>query len=228
MEMSPSPGSKCRIWIFDEAHSFTIDAQRILLKALEDTPEHVYFMLCTTEPQKLLDTILDRCTKFPVTLLKDRELTEIVRSVVKSEEWDVSPETMKKIAKASLGSARNALVILDQVRDLPKDMIDEAINQIVLMEIKVKELCQALVAKTKEWEKIVGILEGLEKENPESIRLAVMGYFKKVIKNKEPNMGAWWVLKTFYRYPTYNIGMTAIWIASFEAVFMVTDEEDEK
>ncbi|HDY87134.1 MAG TPA: AAA family ATPase, partial [bacterium] len=62
-QFKPLKGS-CRVWLIDECHKLTNDAQNALLKILEDTPQHVYFILCTTEPQRLLGTIKGRCSQF--------------------------------------------------------------------------------------------------------------------------------------------------------------------
>ena len=63
MALCPMSGS-CRVWILDEVHQLSKDAQHALLKALEDTPKHVYFLLATTDPAKLLPTIRTRCVTF--------------------------------------------------------------------------------------------------------------------------------------------------------------------
>ena len=67
--------SDCRMWLLDEVHMLTAPAQEALLKALEDTPKHVYFALCTTEPQKLIKTIKGRCTHYTVDLLNEKQIT---------------------------------------------------------------------------------------------------------------------------------------------------------
>ena len=66
--------SPCRIWIIDECHKMTPDAQNALLKTLEECPDHVYFILCTTEPQKLIKTIVGRCSVFSVNVLSSEPL----------------------------------------------------------------------------------------------------------------------------------------------------------
>ena len=74
MTNAPAAGN-CRVFILDEAHQLSKDAQNAALKILEDTPKHVYFFICTTDPQKLIATIRSRCTEMPVDLLKLDEMT---------------------------------------------------------------------------------------------------------------------------------------------------------
>jgi DNA polymerase-3 subunit gamma/tau len=71
-------------------HKLTGDAQTALLKALEDTPKHVYYILCTTDPQKLLPTIKGRCAQYQVNLLTDREMKTLLKRVVKAENEKLS------------------------------------------------------------------------------------------------------------------------------------------
>ena len=68
--------SGIRVWLLDECHKMSGDAQSALLKALEDPPSHVYFMLATTDPQKLLKTIRNRCVHFEVQPLGNSEIRE--------------------------------------------------------------------------------------------------------------------------------------------------------
>ena len=68
MNLAPI-GGECRVWLIDEAHQLSSQAQNAFLKILEDTPSHVYFMLATTDPQKLIPTIRTRCAEFKVSSL---------------------------------------------------------------------------------------------------------------------------------------------------------------
>ncbi len=85
MHFSPT-GGKCRIWLLDEVHQMTKDAQNAALKILEDTPSHVYFLLCTTDPQKLISTIRNRCCQLSVEHLSEASLRMLIDRVLKKEE----------------------------------------------------------------------------------------------------------------------------------------------
>jgi DNA polymerase-3 subunit gamma/tau len=71
--------SSCRVFVIDECHKMTNDAQNAFLKRLEDTPKHVYFILCTTDPSKLIPTIRGRCSQFQVKPLSEKVLLRLLK-----------------------------------------------------------------------------------------------------------------------------------------------------
>ena len=185
-----------RCYILDECHKMTNDAQNALLKALEDTPSHVYFFLCTTDPQKLIKTIKTRCTPFEVRSLKDSEITELVNWVCEQEDKAVSDEdVMDAIVKVADGSPRTALVALDKVIDLDDNDREAALAQIKSMEAETIELCRALL-KRESWKRISSILGGLGDVPEETIRHAVLGYMNAVVL-KGDNEQAFAVIEAF-------------------------------
>jgi DNA polymerase III subunit gamma/tau len=119
-------GGDCRVWLIDECHKLTTDAQNAFLKMLEDTPDHVYFMLATTEPQKLLPTIRTRSTEIAVKNLTRKSLQKLILFVSASALIGIDTEVLEKIIECSDGSARKALVLLDQIAELKseEDMIE--------------------------------------------------------------------------------------------------------
>jgi DNA polymerase-3 subunit gamma/tau len=107
-----------RIFLFDEAHKLTNDAQNALLKVLEDTPPKVYFIFCTTEPKKIIETIKTRCTTCQVNRLSNSMVRDLLVRVCNEEGKKVADEVLEAISKACNGSPRQALVSLDQVIDI--------------------------------------------------------------------------------------------------------------
>lgn len=172
MHFSPT-GGKCRIWLLDEVHQMTKDAQNAALKILEDTPSHVYFLLCTTDPQKLISTIRNRCCQLSVELLSEASLRKLLDRVLKKEEVDLKEDLLDMIIDASAGSARKALVILDSVLNLPEEEREAAIKNDP-EEKEVLELCRALI-KGESWSRIASLLKGI-KADPEAVRYFVLGY----------------------------------------------------
>jgi DNA polymerase III gamma/tau subunit len=177
--------SPCKIYLLDEFHRVTIDSQNAILKILEDTPSHVYFILCTTEPEKLLKTIKTRCTKYAVTSQTKRGLQKLVERVLAEEGVKDFPEdAIKEIIRVADGSPRNVLVALDSVIDLENDdEIVAAIMDFTVSESGIKDLCQALL-QNKTWATVSKILAGMQEE-PETIRYAVLGYMNTVLMGAE-------------------------------------------
>jgi len=174
---------KVKIFLMDEAAKLTSDAQNALLKLLEDTPDHVYFILCTTDPEKLIKTIRTRCTTCQVQSLVDRDMKILLNQVLLKEGVGNFPEqAINEICKAADGSARQALVVLDSVIDIQND--DDLIAAIVSYSINEKtviDLCKALLENQK-WPVVAKILKGML-EDPEKIRYAVLGYMSTVLLN---------------------------------------------
>jgi DNA polymerase III subunit gamma/tau len=179
-QYSPSIGS-CKIYLLDEAHKLTVDAQNGMLKPLEDTPLHVYFILCTTEPEKLIEAVRQRCTKFKVATQRRADITKLLNFVLESEGVEDFPvEAVKEIAKVAGGSPRNALVILDSVIDIEDpQVVMSSIIDFVVKQSSVKDLCEALLAN-KKWSEISKILSTIDSE-PENVRYAVLGWMNTVL-----------------------------------------------
>jgi len=108
---SPLNG-KVKIYLLDEIHKATNDAQNALLKLLEDTPNHVRFILCTTDPEKLLKTIKTRCSTFVVSSLQRAKIMKLLKWVCEEEKCDISQKVIQKIAECADGSPRQSLVLL--------------------------------------------------------------------------------------------------------------------
>lgn len=204
--------SPCRVWIIDECHRLTGDAQSALLKILEDTPKHVYFILCTTEPQKLLPTIRGRCSQFQMQTLSEQQIFKLLRSVVKAEGERLQRKVYWQIAQDSLGHPRNALQILDQVLRVPAEQRLEAAKKSAEEQSKSIELCRALL-QARGWKEVAMILKGLQNQDAEGIRRHVLAYCNSVLLN-ESNDRAAAVLEVFQE-PTYNTGMSGITYACY-------------
>jgi len=179
---------KVKIYHFDEAAKLTNDAQNALLKILEDTPSHVYFILSTTDPQKLLKTIRTRCTTYNLRLLRRSELIKLLKRVCEEEGLDINADILKEIARVSEGTPRQALVILGQVAGVKKESeILKIIEEGSVSETQIIDLCRILMEERKgKWKEVATILKGIDSE-PESVRYAVLGYFNSVLLNREDN-----------------------------------------
>ena len=187
--------SSCRIFLLDEAHKLTNDAQNALLKLLEDTPSHVYFILCTTEPEKLIKTIRTRCTTFQVSSLPDRTIVSLLKDVCEKEKVDLPKEALTEIAKISEGSPRQALVILDSVIDIDNDEdLLKALQDYSVRQSGIFDLSNALLAKSK-WKDIIKILSSLDME-PENVRYSILGIMNSKLMKGE-NDKASYIIEEF-------------------------------
>jgi DNA polymerase III gamma/tau subunit len=189
--------------LIHNCHKITGDAANALLKILEDTPKHVYFILCTTDPQKLLATIKGRCSQFQVKPLNEIQMKALLRHVVREENETLAKEIYEQIVQDSLGHPRNALQILEQVLSVPEDKRLEIARQTAEEQSQVIELCRALLAKAG-WKTIAKILTGLKDQEAESIRRVVLGYCQAVLL-KEENYQAALILEEFIT-PFYDSG----------------------
>jgi DNA polymerase-3 subunit gamma/tau len=206
---------KCRIWLLDEVHKLTTDAQNALLKVLEDTPQHVYFILATTDPQKLLPTVRGRCSSYAVSQLNDTQMLGLLRKVARAEGCRLTKEVYDQIIQDSQGHPRNALQILDQVISAPEETRLEIAKRTAEIQSDAIELCRALVQKAP-WKKVAGILSKLKEQEPESIRRLVLGYCNSILLKGE-NMQAGLIMENFIE-PFYNTGFPGLTFACFSVV----------
>ncbi len=130
VKFAPSYG-RYKIYIVDEVHMLTTEAFNALLKTLEEPPEYVKFIFATTEPHKVLSTIISRCQKFDFKRASIKTITEKLEQIVHQENLKVDPQAMYAIAKAATGSLRDALSILDQLSALSVKTVQE--NDVVGM-----------------------------------------------------------------------------------------------
>ena len=104
-----------KVYIIDEVHMMTPGAFNALLKTLEEPPEHVIFILATTEPHKILPTILSRCQRYDFSKVSDEDIRERVKVVLEKENISYNEEAVNLIISLADGGMRDALSILDQV-----------------------------------------------------------------------------------------------------------------
>jgi len=114
--LAPSHGSK-KVYIIDEVHMLTKEASNALLKTLEEPPKHALFVLCTTEPHKVLDTIKSRCQVFNFKRATMPQIISKLQVIVRGEGLNVSEEDLNNIARASFGGYRDAETMLQQIAE---------------------------------------------------------------------------------------------------------------
>jgi len=214
MALCPMSGT-CRVWILDEVHQISKDGQHALLKALEDTPKHVYFLLATTDQEKLLPTIKTRCVTFDVKPLSDKLMDVLLKTVIQKEGVDNVPqETIDQIVQDSLGSSRMALSILDKILNMDAGDMLTAAKQQASETNEAIDLCRALIGK-KPWPVVAKIVKGISQE-PESVRRAVLGYCQSVLLGS--NNGQAYIVMIAFQKDFFTTGKPGLTIACYEAI----------
>ena len=104
-----------KVYILDEAHMLTREAWNAFLKTLEEPPPNTVFILATTEPHKVMPTIVDRCQRFDFQRPSLEQIAEVVRRVSDAERIEISDGAVAAIARSAGGSFRDALGTLDQL-----------------------------------------------------------------------------------------------------------------
>jgi DNA polymerase-3 subunit gamma/tau len=206
--------SKSRIYLFDEAHKLTNDAQTALLKMLEDTPPDVYFILCTTDPQKVIITIRNRCSSFTVRSLTKTELQSLI--IQTCERGNINPpsdEVQDKIIECCGGSARRCIVILDQIRSMISE--EEQLDAITALdsEAQAKQICQLLLKRAR-WNEISPVLKKINEE-PETIRRMILGYMRVVLLGGKNASRAFLIMQCF-EGNFYDTGAAGLAMACFD------------
>lgn len=114
VQFSPVEG-RTKVYIVDEVHMLTPEAFNALLKMLEEPPPHAMFVLATTEPHKVLPTILSRCQRFDFRRPSLQQIVEVLRYIADEEGIEVTDNTLSVMARAAGGSFRDAIGTLDQL-----------------------------------------------------------------------------------------------------------------
>ncbi len=178
------PCGKCKVFLFDEAHGLTSDAQEALLKLAEEPPRYVYLIFCTTNPERLVVTLKNRCQHYSLALLNEDTIKALIDHVLREEEAELTPDIMQMLIKASEGIPRKALMLLEKIIKLDKDeqkrvLLDASLE--VTSRDGIKDLCGILVRESSrtdhnnDWEDIQEILKKLNSP-AEEIRKVIMEY----------------------------------------------------
>lgn len=228
-QYAPLGGGDKKAFILDECHQLTGPAMEALLKITEDTPEFVYFFFCTTMPEKLLETLVNRCTVFHVKPLRDPEMKQLLIRGSSHLKFGLRKSVCSKIIAASEGCPRRALVVLEQLSLLPDGAdLAEVLRGAEIEEKGVRDICRLLCSGKQDrfsvWKEIASIYKGLPKSEYESHRRQILGYFRACILSEEHNGQK--VL--FYREIArsfegnyFNVGEAGLLLSLHDACFVV-------
>lgn len=131
IKLSPALATK-KIYIIDEAHMLTTEASNALLKTLEEPPEHVIFILATTNPEKLIETVVSRSAVINFRKATNEEIVSSLKRVMSGEKLKISEKVLESIANKSNGAFRDATKLLEQVSIQGEgflDNLESGVNQ---------------------------------------------------------------------------------------------------
>jgi DNA polymerase-3 subunit gamma/tau len=145
----PSVG-RFKVFMIDEAHQLTKDAFNALLKTLEEPPEYLKFVLATTDPEKMLPTVLSRCLQFNLRPMAPQTVAEHLQNVLDKESVPVEPGALRLLSRAARGSMRDALSLTDQAIAYGGGKLEEAGVRAMLGSVDrrhAQRLIEALAAR---------------------------------------------------------------------------------
>lgn len=219
MEYAPIDGDAV-VFIMDEMHRAMVDHMNAMLKPLEDTPEHVFFFLCTTDPQKLIPALKSRCSIFQFPALEMKFILRILKKVSRAEGIGISDELLEEIVDRSEGSPRRALVLLEKVAGLEDE---EKMRSLIVNEMDEEEmedviqLCRALM-KGNDWKEVAERIKASKELDMEKTRRAVLGYMNAVLLSGKRSDRAALVLE-YFSEPFYNTGKAGLVLACYQVLF---------
>lgn len=154
-------GSKNKIYIIDESHMLTTEASNALLKTLEEPPDHVYFILATTNPEKLIETIRSRATNIVFKKANSVEIKRSLKRVVKGERLKADDEALSQLAKVADGSFRDAIKTLEHLVSEKVKLTGSKVSERLFRSkvVSAHEFIESLI--NKDVKKALGLVEKL-------------------------------------------------------------------
>ncbi len=182
MGLSPFGENGSRIYLIDECQQLSSPAFGAFLKLLEDTPQHVYFLFCTTDPNKIPATVKNRCTVLAFKLLSSKEMLSLLQKTAESENVEVTEDVFERIIEVAEGSARQGMNILNRVIKLESEL--DAVLKSNSKHAAI-EIARALIETRTKWGDISKIIKGVEEE-PESLRHLILAYATTILLSGGP------------------------------------------
>jgi DNA polymerase-3 subunit gamma/tau len=193
LQYKPFTDNQVRVVITDEAHGLSRQAWDSLLKVVEEPPPDVYWFFCTTQPHKVPDTILTRCTHVQLRDIPRAELEQLVLAVAAKEKIKLQQGVLTLVIREARGSARQALANLGMCRDADHAAA-EAILETAQESDTVLTLCRLLVDGGT-WEQAMGLAKQLADQNPEGVRIVVFNYLATAAQGAKNEKGVVYLLQ---------------------------------
>ena len=180
-------GGRHKIVILDEAHMLTDEASNALLKTLEEPPDKVVFVMATTQPEDLVDTIRSRSQHFHFRALSFAEIAEALKAIASKEELDVEPGAIAVMARTADGSLRDALSLIEQARAYCGAKISESQMRELLGVVQAEILDELVAAiENRSTERALGLVHRLlaEGQNLQQFCREAISHFRNVLVAK--------------------------------------------
>jgi len=169
--IAPTSAPK-KIYIIDEVHMLSKSAFNALLKTLEEPPEHVVFILATTDVEKLPATIVSRVQRFNFRLIDGDDAVKHLRAISNAENIDINDEALRLVARHGQGSFRDSISLLDQLRNLSDSTITPELIESVVGLASNEMVLQLLSAyDSQDLAKITELIDGAEKRGISAITI---------------------------------------------------------
>jgi DNA polymerase-3 subunit gamma/tau len=207
-----------RIWLLDEFHKETSDGQNALLDMTEFTPDHVYFILTTTEPEKIIKPLHTRFTEIHFRLLKNEEMLALLKDISARERFDLDEDVADKIVECAEGSPRKALVLLNAA--IHVEGKEKQLNAVTrgMGSSATLELARLIFKKGVQWKEVAACLNKLD-EDPEDIRRGVLGYARKVMLNTVGDAAEYaWTVTDIFKDSSFYSGRAGVDAMCYEAI----------
>ena len=222
IKFAPLTGKK-KVILLDECHALLKPSQSALLKILEEPPKHAHIILCTTNPENLLETIKRRCHIYKLESLKSTDLNKLFNRILKREKIkNFSTDILDKILELSDGSAGIALKYLDMVIDFTdtKRAI-ETLKAAGTTKSDVAMLCRTLcdynMSKNNKWFKLKKLLSDFDGD-AESARRPILKWLSNVLLSRDLNNGMEMAyMISHFENNFYDSGISGLRAAFFKA-----------
>lgn len=210
-----------QLWIFNEIQAWSKSgfAQQGMLEFLEDVPEHVYFVMTTTDDKKVIPAVRNRCTRLQLKPLTDKDLKTLLTRTYSMESITANHKVIDKIIELAQGSPRQALVLLDAVIGESTEADQLACLQNPETESVAFDLVKLILpwkGSPASWKEVATLLEKLENVDSEEIRRTVLKAAKTMLLKTGSSL-AYCAVQAF-RDHSYDAGHAAIVAACYEIV----------
>lgn len=217
MLLAPMSG-RVRVLLLDECHQLTNDAMAMLLKDLEEPPDHIYILLSTTDPQRLLPTVQSRCAKFQMHPLSDRDMEKLLGRICRKEGIELSPSVEEAIVESSMGSARDALVMLETVSGVSSES-----DQLAAVSVSLEKsspaiaVARLLYSGSAGWAQVAKAAAELQ-EDPEGARHCILSYGAKILVKGGAQAARAYLVMSCFKASFFYAPKSVFVMACYEAV----------